>query len=151
MCCRSEHCSLFFKKIVFVYLWLCWVLVAVRGLSLEAVNGDYSSFRCVVAHCGGFSCRRAQALGARASVVAYMGSVVMTHGLNCSAACWIFLDQRLNLCPLHWQVNSYSGSLYHQGSPTYIILFHILFHMDQGYWILFPVLYSRTLSFIHSM
>ena len=74
----------------------------------------------MVAHCGGFSGLRAQALGARASVVAYMGSVVMTHGLNCSVACWVFLDQRLNLCPLHWQVDSFSGSLYHQGSPTYI-------------------------------
>ena len=28
---------------------------------------------------------------------------VVTHGLNCSAACGIFPDQGLNPCPLHWQ------------------------------------------------
>ena len=34
--------SLFFKKI-FIYFWLCWVFVAVRGLSLVASSGGYSS------------------------------------------------------------------------------------------------------------
>ena len=34
------------------------------------------------------------------------GSVVVVHGLSCSAACGIFLDQRSNPCPLHWQVDS---------------------------------------------
>ena len=24
---------------------------------------------------------------------------------SCSSACWIFQDQGLNLCPLHWQVD----------------------------------------------
>ena len=28
------------------------------------------------------------------------------HGLSCSAACGIFLDQGLNPCLPHWQVNS---------------------------------------------
>ena len=32
----------------------------------------------------------------------------MAHGLSCSAACWIFLDQGLNPCPLHWQADSLS-------------------------------------------
>ena len=69
-------------------------------------------------HCGGFSCCGAQALGTRASqlwhagsvVVARglwsAGSVVVVHGLSCSVACGIFLDQGLNLCPLHWQADS---------------------------------------------
>ena len=26
-----------------MYLWLCWVFIAVRGLSLAAVNGGYSA------------------------------------------------------------------------------------------------------------
>ena len=43
------------------------------------------------------------------------GSIVVAHELSCPAACGIFLDQGLNLCPLHWQVNSYP--LHHQGSP----------------------------------
>ena len=34
------------------------------------------------------------------------GSVVLAHGLSCSAACGIFSDQGSNLCPLHWQVDS---------------------------------------------
>ena len=34
----------FFKKIRFIYFyfWLCWVFVAVCGLSLVAVSGGYS-------------------------------------------------------------------------------------------------------------
>ena len=31
------------------------------------------------------------------------GSVVVAHGLCCSEACGIFLEQGLNLCPLNWQ------------------------------------------------
>ena len=34
-------------------------------------------------HCGGFSCYRAQALGARAPVVAARGSVAVVHRLSC--------------------------------------------------------------------
>ena len=34
------------------------------------------------------------------------GSVVVAHGLSCSMACRILPDQDLNLCPLHWQVDS---------------------------------------------
>ena len=36
----------------------------------------------------------------------HTGSVVMAHGLSCSAACGIFPDQGSNLCPLHWQADS---------------------------------------------
>ena len=43
------------------------------------------------------------------------GSIVGMHGLSCSKACGIFLDQGLNLCPLHWQADSLPLS--HQGSP----------------------------------
>ena len=43
------------------------------------------------------------------------GSVVVAHGLSCSVACGIFLDQGSNWCPLHWQVDSQSP--HHQGSP----------------------------------
>ena len=62
-------------------------------------------------HCGGFSCCGAQALGTWASVAVARrlwssGSVVVVHGLSCSAACGIFLDQGSNQCPLHWQADS---------------------------------------------
>ena len=48
--------------------------------------------------------------------------VVVTHGLSCSAACGIFLNQGLNPCLLLWWVDSYPRS--HQGSPTFKILIH---------------------------
>ena len=35
-----------------------------------------------------------------------MGSAVAAHGLSCSTACGIFLDQGSNPCPLHWHVDS---------------------------------------------
>ena len=34
------------KKYVFIYFWLCWVFVSVRGLSLVAASGGHSSSRC---------------------------------------------------------------------------------------------------------
>ena len=41
-----NHCAtreaLFFKFILFIYFWLRWVFVAVRGPSLVAVSGGYS-------------------------------------------------------------------------------------------------------------
>ena len=42
------------------------------------------------------------------------------HGLSCSAACGIFLDQELNPCFLQWQMGSLPLS--HQESPKYIPL-----------------------------
>ena len=48
------------------------------------------------------------------------GSVVVAHGLSCSAACGIFPDRGSNLCPLHWQADS--QPLRHQGSPPFRVL-----------------------------
>ena len=39
----------------------------------------------------------------------------MAHRLSCFAGCGVFLDQGLNPCPLHWQLDSYP--LCHKGSP----------------------------------
>ena len=62
------------------------------------------------ASCGewGLLCRGTGAPGTWASVV-------VAHGLHCSEACGILLDQGSNLCALHCQADSYP--LYHQGSP----------------------------------
>ena len=60
------------KTIIFKihYLWLCWVSVAVCGLSLVVEGRDYILCCCVQAlHSGGFSYCRAWALGSQASVV----------------------------------------------------------------------------------
>ena len=42
-------------------------------------------------------------------------SVVVAHGLSCSLACGVLLDQGLNPFVPHWQVDSLPAS--HQGSP----------------------------------
>ena len=55
---------------LFVYLWLRWVFIAARELSLVAVSRSYSSLSAVSFSLWGFSRYRAQALGAQASVVA---------------------------------------------------------------------------------
>ena len=84
---------------LFIYFWLCWVFVCVRGLSLVAASGGHSSSRCT-----GLSLSRPVLLRSTGSRRA--GSVVVAHGPSCSAACGIFPDQGSNPCPLHWQADS---------------------------------------------
>ena len=103
---------IFFSKFNFIYLliylWLCWVFVSVRGLSLVVASGGHSSSRCA-----GLSLSRPLLLWSTGSRRA--GSVIVAHGPSCSAACGIFPDQGSNPCPLHWQADS--QPLRHQGSP----------------------------------
>ena len=80
-----------------------------QGLSLVAASGGHSSSRCT-----GLSLSLPLLLQSTGSRRA--GSVVVAHGLSCSAACGIFPDQGSNLCPLHWQADS--QPLCHQGSPV---------------------------------
>ena len=103
----------FFKNYLFIYLWLCWVFVSVRGLSLVAASGGHSSSRCA-----GLSLSRPLSLRSTGSRRA--GSVIVAHGPSCSAACGIFPDQGSNPCPLHWQADS--QPLCHQGSPDHMLL-----------------------------
>ena len=102
--------TFFFFLIIylFIYLWLCWVFVSVRGLSPVAASGGHSSSRCV-----GLSLSRPLLLRSTGSRCA--GSAIVAHGPSCSAACGIFPDQGSNPCPLHWQADS--QPLRHQGSP----------------------------------
>ena len=79
--------------------WLRWVFIAARRLSLVAASGGYSLLWCAV-----FSLWWLLLLWSTSSKRG--GSVVVAHGLSCSAACGIFLDQGSNLCPLHWQADS---------------------------------------------
>ena len=90
----------------FLYCWLCWVFISVRGLSLVAASN--SSL-----WCAGLSL--SQPLLLRSTGSRRAGSVVVAHGPSCSAACGIFPDQGVNPCPLHWQADS--QPLRHQGSP----------------------------------
>ena len=83
-------------KKLFIYFWLCWVFVAVRGLSLVEASRRYSSLQCM-----GFSLQWLLLL--------------RSTGSNCTVFSHCGASQGSNLCPLHWQVDSYP--LYHQGNP----------------------------------
>ena len=117
-----QHCQLFssfffFFRIsliyLFIYFWLCWVFVSVRGLSLVEASGGHSSSRCA-----GLSLSRPLLLRSTGSRRA--GSVAVAHGLSRSAARGIFPDQGSNPCPLHQQADS--QPLRHQGSPAILFL-----------------------------
>ena len=64
-----------------IYLWLCWVSVSVRGLSLVAASGGHSS-----SSCAGLSLSRPLLLRSTGSRRA--GSVVVAHGPSRSASMW---------------------------------------------------------------
>ena len=85
--------------IYLIYLWLCWVFISVRGLSLVAASGGHSSSWCM-----GLSL--SQPLLLRSTGSRRAGSVIVAHRPSCSAACGIFPDQGSNPCPLHWQAES---------------------------------------------
>ena len=108
LACSPSLEGVFFLNL-FIYFWLCWVFVSVRGLSPVAASGGHSSSRCA-----GLSLSRPLLLRSTGSRRA--GSVVVAHGPSCSAACGIFPDQSSNPCPLHWQADS--QPLRHQGSPS---------------------------------
>ena len=122
-CC--EPVTFFFFNFIyfFIYFWLCWVFVSVRGLSLVAASGGHSSSRCA-----GLSLSRPLLLQSTGSRRA--GSVGVAHGLSCSAACGILPDQDSNPCPLHWQADS--QPLHHQGSPYFILFLRSLI-LDMGF------------------
>ena len=112
---RADVCyAFFFFKDLFIDWLLCWVFVSARELSLVAASGGHSSLRCA-----GLSLSRPLLLRSTGSRRA--GSVVVAHGLCCSAACGILPDQGSNPCPLHWQADS--QPLRYQGSPCYAFLF----------------------------
>ena len=109
----------FFKFCLFGYSLLVVLgLCCYSGFSVVAMNRAYSSCDEQASHCF-FFCR-AQNVGCMGfpSVAPRLwstGSIVVVHGLSCSAACGILLDQGWNLCLLHWEMGSLLLS--HQGSP----------------------------------
>ena len=67
------HIFFFLNIYLFIYLWLCWVFVSVRGLSLVAASGGHSSSRCT-----GLSLSRPLLLQSTDSRRA--GSAIVAHG-----------------------------------------------------------------------
>ena len=80
--------SFFSPKIKCIYFWLCWIFIAAQRAVAESRG---YSLRCM-----GFSLWCLPLLWST-------GSVVVAHGLCCSKACGIFLEQGSNLCALNWQ------------------------------------------------
>ena len=108
---------------LFIYLfnlWLRWVFISVRGLSLVAATGGHSSSRCA-----GLSLSRPLLL--RSTGSRHAGSVIVAHGPSCSAARGILPDQGPNPCPPHWQADS--QPLRHQGSPILCFLNENIFEL----------------------
>ena len=106
------HFFFFFLSVIS----LCWgkdysLAVGSKGYSLVAVHRLLAAMAPFVEN--GLSVTRASVIAAPG--LQSPSSVVVAKGLSCFTACEIFLDQWLNLCLLHWQVDSLP--LRHQGSP----------------------------------
>ena len=89
-------------------LWLPF-RSCVSGGYLSVVLGLLNALVCLVQSAGS----RAPRLGTCSSWAQELqlsgsstGSIVVVHGLSCSAACGVFSDQGSNPCLLHWQVDS---------------------------------------------
>ena len=111
----------FFQRTLFIYFWLCWVFLQLwrtdRGYSLVLVPELLTAVASLVAE---YKRQGSRASVAGAPGLQGTGLKVEAHGLSCSAARGIFLDQGLNSCILHWQADSLPLS--HQGSPTCTVL-----------------------------
>ena len=70
-------------SLLFIYFWLHWVIIALPGLSLEAVCGLLTEVASLVVEHRLWS----------------LDSVVVMHWISCPAACGIFPDQESNLGP----------------------------------------------------
>ena len=114
--------------ILFIYLWLCWVFVSVRGPSPAVASGGHSSSRCT-----GLSLPRPLLLRSTGSRNA--GSAIVAHGPSRSAACGILPDQGPNPCSLHWQADS--QPLRHQGSPDIMVFYDWLLSVS--------IMFSRSM------
>ena len=107
----------FFFFNLFIYFWLCWVFVPVRGPSPAAASGGHSSSRCA-------GLPPSQPLLLRSTGSRHAGSAAVAHGPSRSAACGILPEQGRNPYPPHWQADS--QSLRHQGSPGSLLILFVV-------------------------
>ena len=85
----------FFKLILFIYFWLCWVFIAACSISLVMVNGGYSlGVQRLLGE--GASCQGAQARRHTGSVAVVLRTSSCGMGLRCPVACRVLSDQESN-------------------------------------------------------
>ena len=108
-----------------------WIFVAVGRLSLVAMSRVFvmvHGLLIVVASLVG-----KQGFRHESPVVAVHGpssfdsqalgtDSIVVHGLSCSGACGIFMDQGSNLCLLHWQADSLPPN--HKGNAVWRKIFN---------------------------
>ena len=99
---------------LFIYLWLCWVFVSVRGLSLIVASGGHSSSRCA-----GLSLSRPLLLRSTGSRRA--GSAIVAHGPSCSATCGNL--PRPGLEPVSAALAGRLSTTVPPGNPLYVAFF----------------------------
>ena len=100
--------ALLFLTSLFI-LWLRCIFIATHSFTLVAASG-------VTLCCGAWASHRSEFYCCDAQ-----GSAVAAHGLSCSTACGIFLDQWWNLCPLycrrilnHWRTREVHQEILYQ-------------------------------------
>jgi len=129
----ARSTMVFLKIILFVYICLCWVFVAVQAfLKFRWAGAALSSWGARASHYSGFFLLRSTGFRHMGSVAAApvpqsAGSIVVAHRLGCSTACGIFLDQRLPLGLLHWQADSLPLSTKEANYNTFISDLSMLF------------------------
>ena len=104
--------------IYWIYFWLCCVFIAAWTFSSCGKRGLLSSCIGWTSQCSGFSSCGAWTL--EHVGFSSCSSRALEHRLHCPEASRIFLDQGLNPCRLHWQMDSLPLS--HQGSPIFSFL-----------------------------
>ena len=117
-CCQHLFFYVFLKKYLFV--WLHQVLVGAGRVFLVSW-GIFSL--CTIVH---------RVSSCVMQTLEQAGSAVVGHRLSCCEAHGIFLDQGLNPCLLHWQVDSLSVS--YQGSTTPMFYWRVYTVMSWYPW-----------------
>ena len=108
---KNYYKNIYIYLLLFIYLFLAMLglCCCVWPFSGCGKWGLLTSCGAWASHCGDLSCCGVQALdssGFSSCCSQAHGPVVVAHRLSCSAGCGIFLDQELNPCPLHWQMDS---------------------------------------------
>ena len=120
---KSFKYDIFFlasKNIILKNIYLLVVLGLHCYARAFSSCSEWGSSSCSVraSYCSGVSCCEARTLGTEPSVVVAWGLRSCGTWAYCPMACGIFLDQKLNSCPLHCPADSLPLSCH--GSPQNI-------------------------------